>query len=134
MLVELSLQRLLILLSNRAVAGRLNLEYHVPTESAGRLDRDIGKPFGDSDEGLFHQKPLDIRSLLRMAGQVPAGLRSRVRKERMDTGLRLRRIDNELRLAALLQNSGNVVHRHHPIRVAVRGHPNAEGGEIDDID
>src|SRR5580765_5337526 len=54
MCVELRLQRLLVLLAIRAIARALGTEGYRGTNRAVRLDRNVGKPFGNADCGPFH--------------------------------------------------------------------------------
>ena len=73
---------------------------------------------------------LDIRPLIGMPAQIPAGLHSRVREQSVHAGFRLWRIKDELRLAALLEDRVVVIYRNRPIRVAVGRRSDSEDDEI----
>lgn len=73
---------------------------------------------------------LDIRPLVRMFAQIPAGRHSGVRKERIDAAFGLRRIEDELCLPVLLKNRVVVIHRNRAIGVVVRRGTNTEDSEV----
>ncbi len=63
--------------------------------------------------------PSDIRSLVWMLTQIPAGQPSLVRKQRTHAGLRLRWIEDELGLPILLQNGIVMIHRYRAVGVPI---------------
>ena len=68
-----------------------------------------------------------------MALQIPAGYESIVGKERVNAGLRLRRIEEEFGLAVFLLHGVVTVHRELPKRLAVGGDTIAEDDGVDHI-
>src|SRR5579862_2765189 len=66
-----------------------------------------------------------------MAAEIPARLVSTMRKERMDAGIRLRRVEDELCLTVLLQNGVIVIHGDRSVRVSVGCSPYAENDEVE---
>jgi hypothetical protein len=75
----------------------------------------------------------DVGAGLGMPLQIPAGHKSSMREQRVDAGLRLRRVENELGLAILLQHRIIAGNCNLSERLAVRGHPIAEDGVINRI-
>jgi hypothetical protein len=67
--------------------------------------------------------PSNIGSRFAVALQIPAGLVSEVRKQRVNTGLILRRIEDELGLAAFLSDRVVAVDRNLPIGIAIGRNP-----------
>lgn len=68
----------------------------------------------------------DVRARFGMPLQVPARYESGARKQRVDAGLRLRRIEDELSLAAFLLHRVVAVHCDLSERLAIRGDAIAE--------
>jgi len=68
-----------------------------------------------------------------MALQIPAGYESIVGKERVNAGLRFRRIEEEFSLAVFLLHGVVTVHRELPKRLAVGGDTIAEDGEVNGV-
>ena len=75
----------------------------------------------------------DVGARLGMPLQIPAGHVSRVREQRVDAGLRLRRVENELGLAVFLQHRVIAGNCNLSERLAVRGHAIAEDRVINRI-
>jgi hypothetical protein len=76
------------------------------------------------------RETLNIRALFGMAGQVPAGLVSRLRKQRMGARLRLGRIEHIFGLATFFADRIVVVHDDRSVRIPIRRHANAKDQEI----
>ena len=72
----------------------------------------------------------DIGSLVGMAAEIPARRGVGVRKQGVDAGFRLGRIEDELGFPVLLQDSVVMVDDHGSVGVAVQGQANVEDGEI----
>ena len=68
-----------------------------------------------------------------MASQIPAGYESIVGKERVNAGLRFRRIEEEFSLAVFLLHSVVTVHCELPVRLAVGGETIAEDDGVDSV-
>jgi len=90
---------------------------------------------GDADFGLGSEcdGPLDVGALLSVALQVPAGLISCVREERVGAGLRLGGIEEEFRLAVLLGDGVVGGDRDLSERSAVGDEAVAEDGVVDGV-
>ncbi len=52
-------------------------------------------------------------------------------KQSIDTGFRLGRIEDQLRLAVLLQNGVVVIHDHRSVSIAVGRSPDPEDGKVE---
>jgi hypothetical protein len=77
--------------------------------------------------------PSDIRPLIRMPAQIPAGQRSRVRKRGVHASPGLRRVERECRLPIFLQHRGGVIHHDRAISIPVGGHPNPKNDIVQAI-
>ena len=75
----------------------------------------------------------NIGSLIRMAAQVPAWQRSRVREQRVHARLGLRRVENKLRLAVLLQDGRVVVHDDRSVGAALGGDSNLKYRKVQSV-
>jgi hypothetical protein len=82
---------------------------------------------------MFHgSRPrLNIRALFGVPAQIPAGLISRLREERMRARLRLRRIEHVFGLAAFFADRIVVIHDNRSVRIPIRRDANAEDQKID---
>jgi len=72
----------------------------------------------------------DIRPLLRMPLQIPAGLHVCVRKQSIDASLGRRWVKDKLRLSTLLRNRVIVTDDHRPVRIAMSKHPQPEKSQV----
>ena len=73
---------------------------------------------------------LDIGSLLGMVAQIPARQDTGMREDCMSTGFRRRRIEDELRLAVLLQNRIVASYHNRAVRIPIRGQAQAKHHKV----